>query len=418
MQILIVGKGAKEYALAKYIKRTAPDSIVFVAPGNQAIGNFATCVDIQGDNVEELVDFARANEVNLTIISDDSAIEAGLSDALNDAGLAVFAPEREAARFATSKAVGKKFMYKLKIPTPKFGIYDKELSAREYIKNASYPILIKTDKHDAGERVYLCHSQREASNVLNKMFAIESPKVVIENYIPGREFSLYAITDGYNALPVCTVVPYKYAGEKDGGSITKGVGAYAPANFINRELINKILDTVIYPALNEIEKNSSLYVGIIGADIILDNSNNIHVIEFNTFFKEPDIECVLELFDENITDVFNAATTGSLCDDYKVLGIKDKSALSTVLTKIPQHLFDDEQSVVTGLENIDEDINVTLYNAVNKNNEIRVKPGRALSLCVCAATLSSAKKILNENIPAIEFKGKRFRKDITANEND
>lgn len=412
MQILIIGKTAAEYALAKKIKELHPDDIIFVAPGNQAIGDFATCIDIQPDKTEEMVEFAQANEINITIISDDIAIENKMADAFNESGLMVFAPEKEAARFATTKSVGKRFMYKLNIPTPKFGIFDKENTAREYLKTATYPILIKADKHDDGERVYLCHSEREANKILNKFFAISNPKVVIEQYIQGREASLYFLTDGYNALPVSTVVPYKYASEKDGGSITNGVGAYTPAVFADDKLTRNILEKVIYPALTEIEKNASPYVGVIGVDIILDEKDNFSVIEFNSFFKSPDIECILALVEDDLLDLFKACTIGSLADDYDYIKLKDKSSFSIVLTKVGEHLFDTNTEEVDGIEAAEEEATVNLYNTINKEGKIRAKNGRILSLTAEASTLSRAKEIIRQNIEFIKFKGKKYRKDI------
>lgn len=415
MQILIIGKNASTGILARRIKENNSDALIFIAPGNQAVEDYATCIDIQVDNVEELVDFAQANEIDLTIVCDDFAIENEIVEAFNEAGLMIFGPEREASRFATSKAVGKRFMYKLGLQTPKFGIFDKENVAREYLKNAAYPLFVKSDRHDDGERVFLCHSEREANNILNKLFAIESPKIIIENYVWGREFSFYAITDGYNALPICSVVPYKYAAEKDGGSITKGVGAYAPANFVDEELSARILDTIIYPALREIEKSSSPYIGIIGVDIILDSYNELNVIEFNTFFNEPDIDCILGLLNEDIITLFKASTVGSLSDDYELINLLDKTALSVVLFKTSEYLFDERQSEVRGVEELSEDINVSYYNTINKNHSVNAKSGRVLALTSVNSTLTCAKRNILEWIDAVEFKGKKYRKDILEN---
>lgn len=417
MQILIIGKGAKECALAKKIKKTLPDSIIFIAPGNQAVENYATCIDIQSNNPEELIDFALANEVDLTIVCENEAIENETVEAFNTAGLMVFGPEKESARFAILKSVGKRFMYKLNIPTPKFGIFDKESTAHDYLKTTTYPVLIKTDKHEYGERVYLCLSEREANNILNKLFTNETQKIIIENYVFGREFSFYVITDGYNALPICAVVPYKYASEKDGGSITSGIGAYAPATFVDNELIYKILDTIIYPALTETERSSSPYVGVLGVDLILDKDNNLSALEFNTFFNEPDIECILELLNENIIDLFKACCVGSLADDYEFINLLPKFAMSLVLTKTGTHIFDNEQDEIQGLDDIDE-ANINYYNSVNKNSKINAKPGRVLSLTTTSSTLSQAKKILSQTANCISFKGKRHRKDILENINE
>lgn len=418
MQILIIGKTAKSGILARKIKEYNPEAIIFIAPGNQAIEDYATCVDIQSNNVEDLVDFALANEIDITIVCDDEAIESEVVEAFNESGLMIFGPEKESARFAISKSVGKRFMYKLKMQTPKFGIFDKENSAREYLKNSTYPILIKADKHDFGERIHLCLSEREANTILNKLFATEDPKVVIENYVSGREFSFYAITDGYNAMPICAVVPYKYASEKDGGSITNGIGAYAPANFVDEEIINKIINTIIYPVLTETEKSASPYIGILGVDLILDENNELFVIEFNTFINEPDIECILELLDEDIISLFRACSVGSLADDYEQLKIKNLSSISIILTKTPEYLFDDQQDEIKFCEEIDENIKINYYNTVNKNNTIKAKNGRVLSLTTSACTLGQAKNNLSNWVDCITFKGKKFRKDILDNINE
>lgn len=418
MQILIIGKTASSITLAKRIKKINMEAIVFIAPGNQAVCDCATCVDIQVDNVEELIDFAQANEIDLTIVCDDEALESEVVEAFNEAGLMIFGPEKESSRFALSKAVGKRFMYKLGIPTPKFGIFDKENVAREYVKNASYPILIKSDRHVAGERVFLCLSEREANKILNKFFAIESPKVVIENYVAGREFSFYVLTDGYNALPICSVVPYKYAAEKDGGSITKGVGAYAPATFVDEDLTMKILDMVIYPVLNEIERSSSPYVGVLGVDLILDADNEINVIEFNTFFNEPDIECVLELLNDDVISLFKACCVGSLADDYDYIDTKNGSAFASVLFRTGEYLFDESLVAISGIDDLDDDVDVTFYNTVNKNGEVKAKSGRILSLTTLSSTLNRSKKNILQYIECVDFKGKKFRKDILESVNE
>ena len=279
-------------------------------------------------------------------------------------------------------------------------------------------MLIKSDRHEAGERNYLCLSEREANIILNKLFAVDMPKVVIENYVSGREFSFYALTDGYNAIPICSVEPFKYASEKDGGSITAGVGAYAPAVFVDEEITYKVLNEIIYPALAEVEKSSAPYVGVIGVDVILDNENNINVVEFNTFFNEPDIETIFELLEEDIVALFKACTVGSLADDYDYIRMSNGSSVSVVLTKVAEHIFDNEEAEISGLEDLDEEIKVSLYNAKNKNGKINAKTGRILSLTNKAATLKQAKYNLSEWIDCVKFKGMKFRKDFLENINE
>ena len=299
MKVLIIGSGAKEYTIAKKISYYENTSLVFVAPGNDAIAEFANCIDIKADDVENLAEFAKANEIDLTIVASETAISSGIAERFNEAGLMVFAPSADAAKISIYKSVGKKFMYKTKVPTPKFGIFDRENMAIDYARKSQYPLLVKTDMHISGENIYVCDNFKIAKRIIENLFDSKHKKVIIEDYVSGQEFSYYVITDGYNAMPLESVVPYKGTLEGNGGSLTSGLGAYAPFYMIDRNLESRIFQEVVYPTLDELAKNGNPYVGVLGIDIILDRQGKLNVIEFNSFFKEPDAQCILELLDEN-----------------------------------------------------------------------------------------------------------------------
>lgn len=413
MKILIVGSGAKEYSIAKLISKYENTSLVFVAPGNEAIAEFANCIDIKADDTETLIEFAKANEIDLTIVASEKAIENDIAQKFNEAGLMVFAPTAEASRIASSKSVSKKFMYKTKIPTSKFGIFDRENMAVDYARKSKYPLVIKTDNHLHGENVYVCDNFKIAKRTIEDLFDSKEKKVIIEDYIAGQEFSYYVITDGYNAMPIGSAVPYKGTLEGNGGCITSGLGAYAPFYMIDRSLESRIFKEIVYPALDELSKNGNQYIGILGIDIIIDRTGNLNVIEFNPFFKEPDAQCILELLDENLTDVLKSAINGSLVDIYSEINQKPLYSASVVLSAGNYPSEGKYGSAITGIEEAQEHSEVAHFNTIkNSAGEFLTAGGRTITVTTSASTLEQAAKRAYESVALISFDSMKYRKDI------
>lgn len=413
MNILIIGSGAKEYALAKLMKNYENIDLVFVAPGNDAIAEFANCVDIKAHNTNELLEFAKANEIEMTIACSEQAIIENIADKFNDAGLMIFAPSSESARICLSKSAAKKFMYKTRIPTPKFGIFDRENMAIDYARKSPMPVVIKTDNHQAGENTIVCESFKSAKRVIEEAFNNMNKKIIIEDYVQGQEFSYYIITDGYNALPLSSVVPYKYSSNGDGGLISSGVGAYAPFYMLNHEMERKIFKEIIYPALDELGKNNNQYVGILGIDIVIDRNGKLNVLEFNSFLQEPDAQCVYSLLDENISNLMRSAVIGTLVDMYPEIKQKHQYAVSVVLNSGNYPISGKGGSVIKGLDETDEDVLVSHFNTYkNFNDQLETVGGRTLCVSAVGATLHSAADKVYENIKLIDFDSKKYRTDI------
>lgn len=413
MKILIVGSGAKEYSLAKLVSQYENTELVFVTPGNQAIAEFANCIDIKADDVDELVDFAKANDIDLTVACSEKAILAGIADKFNEAGLMVFAPVAEAARITSSKSVSKKFMYKTKIPTPRFGIFDRENMAIDYARKSKYPLVVKTDGHQHGENVYICDTFVIAKRIISDLFDEQNKKVIIEEFVSGQEFSYYVITDGYNAMPLSSIVPYKYVLEGNGGSVTSGLGAYAPFYMIDRVLEGRIFKEVVYRALDELSKNGNQYVGILGIDIILDRNGTLNVIEFNPFLEEPDAQCLFKLLDVNLTDLMKAAVVGSLVDEFSEVKLYPAYASSVVLTSGNYPLEGKYGSVINGIEEAQEFGDIAHFNTIKDANENFVTAGgRTLVVTSSASTLEKAAQKMYDSVEAISFDGMKYRKDI------
>ena len=413
MKILIIGSGAKEYSIAKLISQYENTSLVFAAPGNAAIDEFANCIDIKADDVENLAEFAKINEIDLTIACSEKAIAANIASYFNESGLMIFAPTAEAARITTNKSISKKFMYKTKIPTPKFGIFDRENMAIDYARKSKYPLVVKTDEHLHGENVYICDNFKIAKRIIEDVFASKQKKVIIEDFIAGQEFSYYVITDGYNAMPLGSAVTYKGTLEGNGGVITSGLGAYSPFYMIDRNLESKIFKQIVYPALDELTKNGNPYIGILGIDIILDRTGNLNVIEFNPFFKEPDAQCILDLIDENITNVMKAAVAGSLVDEYTEINVKPLFSTSVVLSSGSYPAEGKYGCSIHGLDEASESSEIAHFNTVKDNTGCFVTAGgRTIVVTTNASTLERASKKMYESVALINFDSMKYRKDI------
>ena len=413
MKILIVGSGAKEHTIAKLISQYENTSLVFVAPGNAAIDEFANCIDINADDTENLAEFAKINEIDLTIACSEKAIAAGIAERFNEDGLMIFAPSSDAARITTNKSVSKKFMYKTKIPTPKFGIFDRENMAVDYARKSKYPLVVKTDEHAHGENVYICDNFKIAKRIIEDLFSSKQKKVVIEDFIAGQEFSYYVITDGYNAMPLGSAVTYKGTLEGNGGVITSGLGAYSPFYMIDRNLESKIFKQIVYPALDELSKNGNQYIGILGIDIILDRTGNLNVIEFNPFFKEPDAQCILNLLEENVTNIMKSAITGSLVDEYTEINTKPLYSASVVLSAGNYPSEGKYGCPIHGLEETSESCEIAHFNTIKDNTGSFVTAGgRTIVLTSNASTLERASIKRYEAVALIIFDTLNYRKDI------
>lgn len=413
MNILIVGSGAKEYTMAKEFSKYENVDLIFAAPGNFAISDYAACIDIDADDADSLAEFVKVNNIDLTVASSEKSIESDIAGKFNEEGLMIFAPTAEAARITSSKSIAKKFMYKTKIPTPKFGIFDRENMAVDYARKSKFPLVIKADFHMHGENVFVCDSFKIAKRMIEDLFDSGNKKIVIEDFIAGQEFSYYVITDGYNAMPVSSVVPYKHVLEGNGGAITSGLGAYSPFYMIDSTLEGRIFKEIIYPTLDELGKNGNQYVGILGVDIILDRTGNLNVIEFNPFFKEPDAQCVFNILDINFVDVMKAAIVGSLVDDFYEIKVKPVYSLSVVLNAGGYPQEGKYGSVISGLDEVEEHCEISHFNTrKDLHGNFVTAGGRTLVVTSNASTLEKAAQNTYESIELINFDGKKYRKDI------
>lgn len=404
-KILIIGNSAKEYALAK---KLSGNNEVYVAPGNDAMRDFATCIDIREDAVAELLEFALENGIELTIPSSIKALGANIVESFASNNLYVFGPTSRAAKFSIDKASFKKVLYKLRIPTPRFGIFEKQNMASDYIKNLKAPFVLKTNEPSSA---IVLTTPQTAKNVLDSYFAKKNQKIIIEDYIWGSAFTFYAITDGYKAIPIGSSLIYKHSLEGDGGQLTSGMGACSPNYKLSIENEYFLMDNVIYPILEYLDADSIPYTGIIGIDGILTNDGNLQIIGMQTFTQDCDTNAILQNIDANLIELFTSCVVGSFSDEYEFINQKDFSITSLVLTCKNKN---SKNNTIVGIEKLDEDILIAFYPSVTKNKylEYEANTGSALVLSAIARTTTSSTQKAYEEAENIAFDGLVYRQDI------
>lgn len=361
---------------------------IVVAPGDPEIAKLVECVDIREYSVIELLEYVVENDIMLTIVVSDIAIKSDITSLFVENDRLIFSPSAKSADFVLNKSQGKRFLYKLHAQTPKFGIFEKQQLAFDYLKDTKYPLVISSDSHDSVK--YFCTTPERARFHIEDLFLSGEQKVVIEDYVYGHEFTLYFISDGYHALPLASVKNFKFTENGDGGILTSGVGAYVPDDKLSSDLINKILNEIVLRGLNYLQNSGKPYCGIIGVEGVL-SGDECFILNFKPFMYDFEIQAVLNSVDENLLELFDACANGFFADEYDDILTNDNISVSCVLRKRSK-IFN---SVDLSLVSSDYFIN-----------------GDRLILTSNAKTLSRAKMTMAEDIDVVGVTGLKLRTDI------
>lgn len=402
-KVLIVGNSAKEYALVKKFKNY--DCDIFVLSGNCAISELAECVDIREENVQEILEYVLENAIDLTIVTSEVAIKNNIAELFQTNNQLIFCPTAQSAQFTLSRSAGKRFLYKLRVPTPRFGIFDKLPLAIDYLKNAPMPQVIRADENSNSADRLVCTTFAASKTFVEDLFNKDENKVVLEDYVYGHEFTIYVVTDGYSALHLATVANYKFAEDGDGGILTSGVGAYTPDYKISSDIENSVMQNVVERVLASLQRKETPYLGVLGIDCVLTSDGSFVTLDFKPFLSDHDAEAVLNLVDENLLTLFEACAVGSFADDYEKIDVSDNSSVSCVISSRKKG------EIIKGLELVESDI-THFATTKNKYFEYETVEGKTLVLTKTAKTLSRARKHLYEDVELISFSGKKCRNDI------
>ena len=404
-KILIIGNSAKEYALAK---RMSEFCEVYAAPGNDAMSEFATCVDIRENSPAELLEYAMETGIDLTIPVSTKSILSDVVKLFENNGQQIFAPSASAGYIVFDKVSAKKLLYKLHIPTPRFGIFEKPSLILDYIKNLKVPFVIKTNEPSSA---IVLTSFNSAKNIVDSLLSSSSQKVIIEDYVWGTPFGFYAVTDGYKALPAGSSIIYKHSLEGEGGQLTGGMGSCVPNYKLSLENEAYLINRVIYPTLEYLQREGAPYVGIIGVNGILTEDGEIEVLGYQSFMQDSDCEGILELLESDIYSLFESCAIGTFSDDIDYIQQKDLSAVSVVLNCTNKN---NTENVITGLDNLDENTTISFFANTSKNKylEYEANTGSVAVLTSSGRTISTASKKVYDEVKLINFSGLQYRTDI------
>ena len=414
MKVLVIGSGGREHALLWKLSQSPSVTDVYVVPGNDGMSDVASLIPIKGN--DDIIDFARLMQVDLTVAGPETVLTEGLADEFEKRGMAFFGPSKAAARIEGSKGFAKALMKKYGIPTAAYETFDDEEKAIAYLKaNNTYPIVIKADGLASGKGVIIAQSEDEAIDTVKDMleghtFSGAGRSVVIEEFMEGEEASMLCFCDGTNVVPMISAQDHKRIFDFDKGPNTGGMGAYAPAPVMTKEMCEEVNVRILRPIVAAMKKEGYPFKGCLYAGLMI-TSEGPKVVEFNCRFGDPETEAVLPLFDGDLARVMLDCVHGTLSDEAVVW--KKACAVDVVLASEGYPASHSSGEVISGIEDAKK-AGCLVFHAgtVKKNGEYVVNGGRVLNVVALADTLAEAKAKAYEGVSRISWRGMQYRHDI------
>lgn len=416
MDILIIGGGGREHAIAASVVKSKKVNKVYCAPGNAGIGEIARCVDIGVMEFEKLADFACDNNIDFTIIGPDDPLVGGIADVFQARGLRVFGPSQKAAVLEGSKVFSKELMKKYKIPTAGYEVFEDSQKACEYLETCGYPIVLKADGLALGKGVLICSTKEEALEgvkalMLDKQFGSAGDRIVIEEFLTGREVSVLCFCDGTHIIPMTSAQDHKRAKDGDKGLNTGGMGTFSPSPFYTKE-VEEFCERCIYqPSMDALKAEGRDFAGIMFLGLIL-TKDGPKVLEYNARFGDPEAQVVLPRMKNDIIEVMEACVDGRL-NEVK-LEFEDNAAVCVVLASDGYPESYDKGKVIHGLDSSKGKDGYYIFHAGTKRagEEIVTNGGRVLGVTAKGKSLSEARANAYKAVEWVSFDNKYFRHDI------
>ena len=418
MNILVIGGGGREHALAWKAAQSKGVKTVFVAPGNAgtAIEDKLQNIDINAEDIDALKKFALQNDVALTIVGPEAPLVNGVVDTFQAAGLKAFGPTRGAAQLEGSKAFTKDFLARHKIPTAAYGNFTDEAEAISYIKQHGAPIVIKADGLAAGKGVILAQTEDEAIHAVKDMlsgnsFGDAGARVVIEEFLVGEEASFICMIDGKNILPMATSQDHKARNEGDTGPNTGGMGAYSPAPVVTNEIHQRVVDEVIRPTVDGMAKEGHPFTGFLYAGLMIDSEGKSKVLEYNVRFGDPETQPIMMRLQSDLVELCLAAVDGKL--DQHTTQWDSQFALGVVLAAGGYPASYNKGDEITGLDGLDSKTTKVFHaGTALVDGKVVTQGGRVLCACGMGNTVAEAQKSAYKIVNKIHWDNVYYRKDI------
>ncbi len=412
MNILLIGFGGREHALAWKLKQSPLVSTLYCAPGNPGIEKVAACVPVDITDHAEVIKFCKSHAVTFVVVGPEGPLVAGLVDDLNAADIRAFGPRKYAAQLEGSKGFTKDICRAHNIPTADYQRFDAEVPALAYLDNVGAPIVIKADGLAAGKGVTVAMSIEEARAAVKDIFAgrFGGASCVIEEFLDGEEASLFVLTDGTNILPLTTAQDHKRVGEGDTGPNTGGMGAYSPAPCMTKALVRTSIEKIIKPTVRALAEAGHPYTGVLYAGLIL-TKDGPKLIEYNARFGDPETQVIMPRMETDIVPLLLACSDGTL--DQQSVRWKSDTALTVVLAAKGYPGEVKKGCVIKGL-NRDLGAGVEVFHAgtVKKLGEIVSNGGRVLNVTATGPTAQDAQTAAYAAVDRIDFPDGFCRRDI------
>ena len=415
MNILLIGSGGREHALAWKISQSPLLKKFYAIPGNPGIEDFAECVEnISAENISEIVKFAQEKNIDLVVVGPENPLVEGLVDELEKVGIKAFGPKKSAAELEGSKIFAKQLMKKYDIPTANFEIFDNTNDAKNYLKTQTFPIVIKADGLAAGKGVIIAKNFEESLQAVDEMknFGAAGKKIVVEEFMNGEEASVLAFTDGKIILPMIAAQDHKKVFDNDEGLNTGGMGAYAPAPVVTEEVLHKVEEKILKKIIRALAEEKIIYQGCLYAGLMIIDGEP-KVVEFNCRFGDPETQVVLPLLESDLLEIMLACAEGNLADK-KISWSKD-SAVCVVLASGGYPKSYKKNLPIDGIKKA-ESLGATIFHAGTKkvDDKILTSGGRVLGVTVTEKNLRQAIDKVYKCVDVINFEDMHYRKDIAA----
>lgn len=416
MKVLIIGGGGREHAILRNIDACHEVSEIYCAPGNAGTEKMAINVPISPLDTKSLLAFALEKAIDLTVVGMDDTLMLGVVDLFEQHGLKIFGPNKKAAIIEGSKAYSKDFMKKYNIPTAEYAIFDDYEKASAYLDQCSYPLVIKADGLALGKGVLICNTKDEAKEglvtcMIDEKFGKAGRRVVLEEFLIGREVSVLSFCDGHTILPMVSAQDHKRSHDGDEGLNTGGMGTFSPSPFYDDDLADQCYETIYKPTVEGLKKEGRPFKGIIFFGLML-TEKGPKLLEYNARFGDPEAQVVLPRLKTPLTHVFHA------CIDEKLHEIElkwtDDAAVCVICASGGYPVSYEKGYPISGLDRFEDLDKVMVYHAGTRKDgdHIVTNGGRVLGVTALGDDLVGAKQMAYESLKKISFKDMHFRSDI------
>jgi phosphoribosylamine--glycine ligase len=423
MNVLVIGGGGREHALAWKIAQSNKVQKVFVAPGNGGTARDKRLDNIDITDVKALREFAQSNGVELTVVGPETPLAAGVVDEFREHGLRIFGPTKAAAQLESSKAFSKAFMKRHNIPTAEYETFTDAQAAHDYVNAKGAPIVVKADGLAAGKGVVVAMTAAEAHEAIDFMLLDNKlgvshneggARVVIEDFLQGEEASFIVMCDGKTVLPLATSQDHKRLLDADLGPNTGGMGAYSPAPVVTPEVHARAMREIILPTIKGMEKDGIPFTGFLYAGLMIDPQGHVKTLEFNCRMGDPETQPIMARLKTDLVDVLMAATATNAetrFDDFE-LEWDRRTAIGVVLAAHGYPMSPRKGDVITGLPQDTDDVVVFHAGTQMVDGQVVTSGGRVLCVTALGGTLKLAQQQAYDTIKGIHFDGVQYRTDI------